>query len=74
LNTYGERRVNSEAAYRQALKENEGGRRLASAPDSSRKLSTSEFLRSLKAKQNSGVLPFVASTILALGSAASMAL
>ena len=39
-----------------------------------RKLKTSDFLRQLKAAHSSGELPFVASTIMALGSASAMAL
>jgi len=67
MNAYGTRRAAAEAAYRavkNGVKPKAGGRRLA----------TSEFLRTLKAEQSAGVLPFVASTILALGSAAAMAL
>jgi hypothetical protein len=39
-----------------------------------RHLKTSDFLRQLKAAQASGKLPFVASTIAALGYATAMAL
>ena len=66
LNAIGARKVAAEVAYR---KIKNGKRRLAS-----KELKTSDFLRQLKASQASGVLPFVASTIMALGSAAAMAL
>jgi len=73
MNAYGQRRVAAEAAYR-AVK---FGSNLKTDPKpkaGGRRLATSEFLRTLKAEQSAGVLPFVASTILALGSAAAMAL
>jgi len=74
MNAYGTRRAAAEAAYR-AVKN--GVKPKAEAPKpkaGGRRLATSEFLRTLKAEQSAGVLPFVASTILALGSAAAMAL
>jgi len=75
LNAYGTRRIAGEHAYRKKERHEEKKKeKEEKKKNKGRKLKTSEFLRQLKSAQSSGVLPYVASTFMALGCATAMAM